>query len=296
MKKKKKGMATLTWLLVVSGLAMACVGLGLKAKTQTFQGKLAISVPFLLLHDDTVLHLSDPETFPGFTQPESQDTAETQPEETLPSETQPEETPTQPPETQPAVYGQDESYFDDALFIGDSRMVGMAMYARLGQADYFAAEGMSVFKAFSTQASDENFGPMNLQELLASRQYGKIYIMLGLNESGYPLDSLISAYQQMIQAIQGQQPQATIYILKIFGVSQEKANATSYLSPENLDRVNAALDGLADGRTVFCLDPRPEFQDASGYLPEEYSDDGVHLYGKYMNLLAQWLCQQPARP
>ena len=78
MKKKKKGMATLTWLLVVSGLAMACVGLGLKAKTQTFRGKLAISVPFLLLHDDTVLHLSDPETLPGFTQPESEDTAETQ--------------------------------------------------------------------------------------------------------------------------------------------------------------------------------------------------------------------------
>ena len=37
-----------------------------------------------------------------------------------------------------AVYGQDESFFDDALFIGDSRMVNVANYARLGSADYFA--------------------------------------------------------------------------------------------------------------------------------------------------------------
>lgn len=70
-----------------------------------------------------------------------------------------------------AVYGQDESFFDDALFIGDSRMVNVANYARLGNADYFADVGMTVFKMFSTTASDKDFGATDLASLLRSREY-----------------------------------------------------------------------------------------------------------------------------
>jgi len=38
----------------------------------------------------------------------------------------------------------DTTYFDDALFIGDSRTVGLAEYGNLGQAEVLADSGMSV--------------------------------------------------------------------------------------------------------------------------------------------------------
>ena len=81
-------------------------------------------------------------------------------------------------------------------------MVGLSMYARLGQADYFAGVGLSVFQLFSQTASDTDFGETDLTSLLTSRNYGKIFIMLGLNEAGYPLDSLKERYRQDVEQIQ----------------------------------------------------------------------------------------------
>ena len=41
--------------------------------------------------------------------------------------------------------------FSDALFIGDSRTVGLSEYADLGDADVFATIGLSSFKLFETE-------------------------------------------------------------------------------------------------------------------------------------------------
>ena len=46
------------------------------------------------------------------------------------------------PTTEPAP---DESWFDDALFIGESRTAGLQGYGRLGKADYFCGEGLTVY-------------------------------------------------------------------------------------------------------------------------------------------------------
>ena len=59
----------------------------------------------------------------------------------------------------------EEDYFDTALFIGDSRTVGLALYGRLGQADYFADVGMSVFNLFDKSVSDDHFAKQDLRSL-----------------------------------------------------------------------------------------------------------------------------------
>ena len=48
-----------------------------------------------------------------------------------------------------------EEWFDDALFIGDSRVVGLRDYARLGKADYFCSVGLTVFDAVKIKLSDK---------------------------------------------------------------------------------------------------------------------------------------------
>ena len=151
--------------------------------------------------------------------------------------------PTELPTVVPgAKYGEDESFFDDALFIGDSRMVSSAYYARLGKADYFTDVGMNVFQMFSVTASDNNFDTTDLTTLLQNRTYKKIFIMLGINECGYPMSSLLSAYQEDIDTLKSLQPDATIYLLKVYGVSRSVAEGTSYFSPQRLQEVN---DGIA---------------------------------------------------
>lgn len=308
---KKRGLAVLAILLVATSLAATVTGLVLKAQLQKYVGgwedRLAIAVPFMLLHDNTDLRRMEQAKQADSTpnqpeQPENPTDPEAPDESKIPTDT---ETPAQPEKPQmpgvptelPAVvtgakYGEDESFFDDALFIGDSRMVSSAYYARLGKADYFTDVGMNVFQMFSVTASDDNFDATDLTTLLQNRTYKKIFIMLGINECGYPMSSLLSAYQEDIDTLKSLQPDATIYLMKVYGVSRSVAESASYFSPQRIQEVNDGIAGLADGKKVHCLDASHLYCDDEGYMKEEYTSDGVHPYAKDAALFAQWLCQQ----
>ena len=290
---KQRGLAVLAILLVATSLAATVTGLVLKAQLQKYVGgwedRLAIAVPFMLLHDDTDLRRMEQ------AKQRSQDEPKQPEQPTEPEKPQVPGVPTELPTVVPgAKYGEDESFFDDALFIGDSRMVSSAYYARLGKADYFTDVGMNVFHMFSVTASDDNFDATDLTTLLQNRTYKKIFIMLGINECGYPMSSLLSAYQEDIDTLKSLQPDATIYLLKVYGVSRSVAEGTSYFSPQRLQEVNDGIAGLADGKKVHCLDASHLYCDDEGYMKEEYTSDGVHPYAKDAALFAQWLCQQVA--
>ena len=308
---KKRGLAVLAILLVATSLAATVTGLVLKAQLQKYVGgwedRLAIAVPFMLLHDNTDLRRMEqarqadstpnqPEQPENPTDPEAPDESEIPTDTETPAQPEKPQVPGVPTELPDAVtgakYGEDESFFDDALFIGDSRMVSSAYYARLGKADYFTDVGMNVFQMFSVTASDDNFDATDLTTLLQNRTYKKIFIMLGINECGYPMSSLLSAYQEDIDTLKRLQPDATIYLLKVYGVSRSVAESASYFSPQRLQEVNDGIAGLADGKKVHCLDASHLYCDDEGYMKEEYTSDGVHPYAKDAALFAQWLCQQ----
>lgn len=308
---KKRGLAVLAILLVATSLAATATGLVLKAQLQKYVGgwedRLAIAVPFMLLHDNTDLRRMEqarqagstpnqPEQPENPTDPKAPDESEIPTDTETPAQTEKPQVPGVPTELPDVVtgakYGEDESFFDDALFIGDSRMVSSAYYARLGKADYFTDVGMNVFQMFSVTASDDNFDATDLTTLLQNRTYKKIFIMLGINECGYPMSSLLSAYQEDIDTLKRLQPDATIYLLKVYGVSRSVAESASYFSPQRLQEVNDGIAGLADGKKVHCLDASHLYCDDEGYMKEEYTSDGIHPYAKDAALFAQWLCQQ----
>lgn len=92
----------------------------------------------------------------------------------------------------------DLSYFDDALFIGDSRTVGLRDYSvgNLKNATFFCREGMSAPRAVRDEfdctsgvdasGKKTTYGKYTLAELLTEKKFGKIYVMVGINELGYP--------------------------------------------------------------------------------------------------------------
>lgn len=289
--------------LAVSGMVVAVLGWLLRGALGEelifYQDKPVIAVPFLLLtRQEDWAFLRKPER-PLSTRP-----SEPQPSQSHVVIKEPPERPTEPvnttiPETQPTEpettaqpEPRTEAYFDDALFIGDSRTDGWGRFAHLGQADYFADTGMTVYRLFREEATVREYGETDLRSLLKDRTYGQIYVMLGLNEAGYPLDSLLDAYASDVQEIQTLQPQATIYLLQVFGVSREMAESTSYFRPERLQELNEGIAALCNGESVICLDPRGVYEDADGYLMEKYSDDGAHPNVECYRLLSDWLLEQ----
>lgn len=238
---------------------------------------------------------TQPTTVPDETDPpETDPPATTEPPKTEPPATKPPEA--EPPATVPEMPdidftgpAVDWSWFDDALFIGDSRTVGLRDYARSGNAEYFCGVGMSSFDILKETASDKNFAEQTLESLLASKTYGKIFINLGINECGYSMSSLIKAYTNVVNTVRQAQPDAKIILHGIMNVGKKKAAGKDYFQPEHLAAINTKIKALTNGTDIFYIDVNDVFTDSDGYLLSSVSGDGCHLYAKYDKVWADWM-------
>lgn len=186
----------------------------------------------------------------------------------------------------------DAAYFDDALFIGDSRTVGIAEYGYLENADFFADVSMSVYKVWNRKISMDGGAKKSLETVLNENTYGKVYVMLGINELGYDFDQTVKRYEELLIAIHEAQPEAVIYICANLHVTEEQSMADEYFNNVNINRFNEAIAKLADEEVYFYIDINPMFDDAKGNLGEEFSSDEAHVMGIYYEDWCDWLMMQ----
>ena len=182
----------------------------------------------------------------------------------------------------------------DSLFIGDSRTVGLMEYAQIEDVDFFANVGMSVYNIHKKPVSVPGVGKVTLKELLKHKKYGKIYIMLGVNEVGYRLESTVSKYKELIAFIQDREPDAKIIIQANLHVTKSRSDSDKVVNNKAIDILNQALSGLADGKTSFYLDANGIFDDGSGNLASDKTADDTHLYAKYYAKWGKWIVEQTA--
>ena len=182
-----------------------------------------------------------------------------------------------------------ENPFENALFIGDSRTVGICKYSGITEADFFASTGMSVYDVFKEQLEVGGQKARSLETLLRDQQYDRIYLMLGINELGYNFDKTVKTYGGVVDKLRELQPGAYIHIQANLHVTKEKSDGDKLYNNTNINRLNEAISALADGETVFYLDVNPTFDDENGCLAADLTWDGVHLLGKYYSSWADWL-------
>ena len=184
-------------------------------------------------------------------------------------------------ETAPEFYHADISYFDDALFIGDSRTVGLYEYGGLGNAEVFAHSGMSIYKVFNEEFELQSGEKVTLETALQKKKFGKIYIMLGINELGYDFDQTVERFNEAIALIRELQPEALIFIQANLHITNAKSEDSELFNNTNIDLFNQAVGELADGKNIFYLDVNPLYDDEEGGLSEEFTTDHAHILGKY---------------
>lgn len=283
----------LYYMLIISALIVMGLGAYLKyvvlAPLDLYQDQKLAAIPFLLMSDEQTQYAlkvqSDDEEM------ESTEELVTEPTEAA---TEPVEETAAPIEeaTEPKVI--DESWFDDALFIGDSRTQGLGAYGRLGEADYFAQVGLSVYGAKSTRIYVNGVGKHSIKSLLTKKDYGKIYICLGLNEIMGNHDNLISMYQEIIDMIQEIEPDAVIILQAIMTVGREKAATKDCFHPDYIAGLNERIKELAVGEKMRFIDANEWIADEEGYLPDGWSKDGCHPYADGYYEWSQWILQNAA--
>lgn len=181
---------------------------------------------------------------------------------------------------------------NDALFIGDSRTVGLMEYAGIDDADYFCTVGMSVYNIHKKPVSVPKVGKVTLTELLDSKKYGKIYIMLGINELGYKSSITVEKYSELIEFVKGKQSGAVIFIQANLHVTKSRSDSDKVINNTAINGLNAELAKLADGKSKFYLDANTLFDDKTGGLSSDKSEDSTHLYAKYYSEWGKWIIQQ----
>lgn len=228
------------------------------------------------------------------TEPSSE--PETEPvTEATEAETEPPTEETEPVPTGPlAVYGEDESYFDDALFIGDSRTDGLRLYCPIGEASYFCTTGMTIFDTFAITAPNRDLVEQTLEQVLQERRFGKIYITLGLNELSESDVVLKTEFQMVINRLRKSQPEAKICLNAVMPLGKSKSASAPYFAMERIGTFNRTLAKVAEEMDCVYLDASPVFAGEDGYLREELSYDGCHLYAKNYWMWAEFLCQNAA--
>ena len=191
------------------------------------------------------------------------------------------------------------SYFDDAVFIGDSRTLGISDYAGLDEADFYCDSGMTILKLFDDGGvTYQKTGKKeDLNQVLQQKHYGKIYIMLGMNDLGYGnTDMYLERYRKVVNKIREWQPDAIIYIMANLHVSREKNKPETEFNNININDKNAASALLANGTDIFYLDANPLFTDSEGFLNSELTFDGVHLYAKHYDAWREFLLEHAVEP
>ncbi len=184
--------------------------------------------------------------------------------------------------------------FDDALFIGDFRTVGLMEYGDLGKAEVFANTGLTVFEAPKASVKTSSGKKQTLQEVLQSQSFGKIYIMLGLNELGYPYDSIVKQYKKLVDEIHSAQPSAKIFLEANLHVSEKKSSSSDIYNNGKINQLNEAIRNIADESGMYYLDINPMFDDESGNLDRQYTSDDSHVLGKYYDGWTTWIMEETA--
>lgn len=189
----------------------------------------------------------------------------------------------------------DDSYFDDAIFIGDSRTEGLKMYSGLPVSCFWSKVGLTVETAFTDQFVVVDGSWLTVAQALERASYGKVYIMLGMNELGWVYESKFAdEYARLIDVIQSSHPDAKIYVQSIIPVSKwldsNPEQNRGYNTMANVIRLQKALVGMVESKEgVNYVNVAECMEDADGYLFSDSTQDGLHLNSEYCKTWMQYL-------
>ena len=204
---------------------------------------------------------------------------------------QPEYQPTDPVNPDPPVYYPvpeptgsyvDPSWFDDAVFVGDSVTLKLSYYAdggALGNAEFLCAGSLGYNNALWDIDHPDNVHPLykgrkvTVDDGLAKIGRNKIIIMLGMNDIGlYGVSGAIDGMNKLTDRIEAKCPDAQIYIESVTPMLEECQlrdlnNTTIRQFDEQVERVcnqkgyiyldiaSAVDDGYGNLISGYCSDP-----------------------------------------
>lgn len=188
----------------------------------------------------------------------------------------------------------DWSWFDDAVFIGDSVSFKLQNYVAaqrkndpgfFGGAQFLTSLSLGSGNAL-WEVSDKSVHPayrgekMRLEKSVPLTGAKKVYMMLGMNDIAvYGINGAVENYCKLMDLILENAPGVEFYIQSVTPICQGRERGSP--NNANLVRYNAALEQMCRERGIHFVDVAQVMRDASGCLPRQYCVDpdemGIHV-------------------
>lgn len=221
-----------------------------------------------------------PELLKDFTQIEDETTATT---ETVEPETI-------VPETYEFSTVSDE-YFKDAVFIGDSRTVGIHHFSGIKNATFLCATSLTIYDYDKPKIEYNNIST-SIRDVLKRQQFGKVYIMLGINECGYgSTEDYFKIYKNVIDDIRLLQPNSLIFVESNLLVTQKQSERSSSINNKRLSERNEAISELANQKDIFYININESSLCKDNALIDEYTWDNIHIKAQYYPIWKEFLLE-----
>ena len=210
----------------------------------------------------------------------------------------------------------DDSYFNDAVFIGDSISYGFELYVTekhangetvLGEAQFLTSGSLSYGNSL-WDVSNESVHPtyngekMKLEDAIAQIKPGKIFILLGTNDVAlYGVEQTIANADTEISRMLEASPGAEIFIMSTTPkYSPAESDVDGALNNADIDALNVAMRQFAVEKGYNFMNIAPLFKDETGGLAADYCSDkegmGIHFtsaaYDIWLNFLYSYGKQQ----
>ena len=182
-----------------------------------------------------------------------------------------------------------DDYFSDAVFIGDSRTVGISEFSGIKNATFLCKTSLSIYDFDKPKITYDN-KKTSVKEVLSTHQFGKVYLMVGINELGTGgTERFAQTYKEVLGKMRKWQPDAVIYVQSIMGVSPQKDRTDDVFNNTNIRDKNCAIAKLTDGIHIFYLNIQEIYEDENHALSQELTFDEVHLYAQYYDKWVKYL-------
>lgn len=174
------------------------------------------------------------------------------------------------------------SFFDDAVFVGDSVSLKLSYYAGetglLGNAKFLVRGSYGVANA----VYDELLMPwqgqeMKIEDAVQATGAKKMFVMLGMNDIAlYGIDKTIENWGKLLERVRSKCPDMEIYIQSMSPIWI--GGEIGDLNNTNIDAYNVALKAFAESNGCKFIDVAPYMKDSLGGLATPYcSDEYVHV-------------------
>ena len=133
-----------------------------------------------------------------------------------------------------------------------------------------------------------------LDTLIFDLEPAHIFINIGtndLNEEQFDLNGLLGRYDMILTRIRERLPQANIYVMAYYPCNPQVvadsgwAHIFQHRTNERVRAANDAIQALSQKHQAQFLDLNEGITDETGNLKEDYTIDGVHIFGEgYMKV------------